>query len=270
MSDLQQMTVQDAKAWYTNWYAPNNATMVVSGDVDATAVYALAEKHFGKIPAKTLPVVKRQEEPPQHGMRRLTVKAPAENPYVALAFKVPTLRDVEKDQEVYALEVLAAVLDGYDNARLNAKLVRTDRVANSVGAGYSSIARGPVLFLLDGTPARGTTTEQLAALLRAEVDRIAKEGVSEQELQRVKTQLIAGQIYKRDSIFGQAMEIGAIEMTGISHVNIDRIIEKLKTVTAPQVQAVARKYFGDDALTIATLVPLPLTEKRAPPAGLRH
>ncbi|MEN3367232.1 MAG: zinc protease [Burkholderiales bacterium] len=270
MSDLQHMTLQDTKTWYERWYAPNNATMVVSGDVDATQVHALAEKHFGKIPAKRLPARKPQDEPQQRGVRRVSVKAPAENPYVALAFKVPTLRDVEKDQDVYALEVLAAVLDGYDNARLNAKLVRTDRVANSVGAGYTSIARGPVLFLLDGTPVRGTTTEQLEQLLRAEVERVAKEGVSEAELQRVKTQLIAGQIYKRDSVFGQAMEIGVIEMTGISHTNIDRIIEKLKTVTAQQVQEVAQKYFGDDALTVATLIPLPLSEKKAPPAGLRH
>ncbi|HYC42637.1 MAG TPA: pitrilysin family protein [Noviherbaspirillum sp.] len=272
MSDLQSMTVQDAKAWYDRWYAPNNAVMVVTGDVDAKQVLALAEKHFGKIPRKPVPVTKPQQEPPQRGIRRVTVKAPAENPYVVLAFKVPALRDVEKDDESHALDVLAAILDGYDNARLNAKLVRTDRVANSAGAGYSNIARGPVLFLLDGTPATGTTTEQLEKLLRAEVERIANEGISEQELKRVKAQLIAGQIYKRDSIFGQAMEIGTLEMSGISHTQIDRIIDKLKEVTAEQVQAVAKKYFGDEALTVATLVPLPITEKKAPaaPKGLRH
>jgi zinc protease len=272
MSDLQNMTVQDAKAWYERWYAPNNAVMVVTGDVDAKQVLALAEKHFGKISRKAVPVTKPQEEPPQRGIRRVTVKAPAENPYVVLAFKVPALRDVEKDDESHALDVLAAILDGYDNARLNAKLVRTDRVANSAGAGYANIARGPVLFLLDGTPAAGTTTEQLAKLLRAEVARIASEGVSEQELKRVKAQLIAGQIYKRDSIFGQAMEIGTMEMAGLSHTKIDRIIDKLKGVTAEQVKTVAQKYFGDDALTVATLVPLPITEKKAPaaPKSLRH
>lgn len=272
MSDLQSMTVEDAKAWYQSWYAPNNATMVVSGDVDPKQVYALAQKYFGKFPQKTLPVTKPQQEPPQRGIKRVTVKAPAENPYVVLAFKVPGLRDVEKDDESHALDVLAAVLDGYDNARLNAKLVRTDKVANSVGAGYSNISRGPVLFLLDGTPAAGTTTEQLEKLLRAEVERIANEGISEEELKRVKAQLIAGQIYKRDSIFGQAMEIGVMEMTGLSHKNIDRIIEKLSAVTAQQVQAVAKKYFGDEQLTVATLIPLPLSEKKVspPPKGLRH
>lgn len=271
MNDLQSMTVDDTKAWYERWYAPNNATLVVTGDVKAEQVRRLAEKHFGKIPRKPAIVRKPQDEPLQRGIRRVVVKAPAENPYVTLGFKVPTLRDVEKDEEVYALNVLAAVLDGYDNARLNAKLVRTDKVANSVGAGYSSIARGPVLFFLDGTPAAGTTTEQLEKMLRAEVERIAKEGVSEQELKRVKTQLIAGQVYKRDSIFGQAMEIGSMEMAGISHKHIDRIIEKLGAVTAQQVQAVAQKYFGDDQLTVATLVPLPLSEKKAgPPPGVRH
>lgn len=270
MSDLQSMTVDDARSWYQRWYAPNNATMVVSGDVDAKQVYQLAEKYFGKIPRKAVPLTRPQTEPLQHGIRRVTVKAPAENPYVVLAFKAPTLRNVEQDMDVHALDVLAAILDGYDNARLSAKLVRTDKVANSVGAGYENIARGPSLFLLDGTPAKGVTTEQLEKLLRAEVERIARDGVSEDELTRVKAQLIASQIYKRDSIFGQAMEIGVMEMSGLSHTQIDRIIDKLKEVTADQVKAVAQKYFSDNTLTVATLVPLPLTEKKAPPAGLRH
>lgn len=266
MDDLQHMTVSDAKAWHDRWYAPNNATMVVAGDVDPAAVRALAQKYFGAIPAKTLPLRKPQDEPPQKGVRRVTVKAPAENPYVVLAFKAPTLRDVEQDHDVYALEVLSAVLDGYDNARLNAQLVRTERVANSVGAGYSGTARGPVLFTLEGEPVAGVSTEQLEQKLRAAVQRIAQDGVSEAELQRVKTQLVAGQIYKRDSIFGQAMEIGSLAMSGIAPQQIDRIIEKLRAVTPQQVQAAAQKYFGDDGLTVATLVPLPLTEKPAPPA----
>jgi zinc protease len=272
MDDLEHMTVEDAKAWHDRWYAPNNAVMVVVGDVEAEHVRALAEKHFGKIKPKKIPVTPPQNEPPQRGAKRVTVKAPAENPYVVLAFKAPTLRDVEKDTDVYALDVLSTILDGYDNARLNAKLVRTERVANSAGAGYSTNARGPTLFLLDGVPAQGVTTEQLEKLLRAEVERIAREGVSEEELKRVKTQLIASQIYKRDSIVGQAMEIGYMEMTGISHTLIDRVIEKVGAVTAQQVQSVAQRYFGDDSMTVATLVPLPLSEKKPspPPPGLKH
>jgi len=262
MDDLKNMTVADAKAWHDAWYVPNNATMVVSGDVDAKQVFKLAEKYFGNYAGRALTRTRPQNEPPQLGIKRVTVKAPAENPYVVLAFKVPALKDVKKDDDAFALDVLAAVLDGYDNARLAAKLVRTDRVANEVGASYSGVARGPVMFLLDGSPAAGNTTEQLEKQLRAEVTRIATDGVSEAELKRVKTQLIAGQVYKRDSVFGQAMEIGAMEMSGLSYKDIDLIIERLRAVTPQQVQAVAQKYFGDDALTVATLMPLPMTDKK--------
>jgi zinc protease len=273
MDDLKNMTAADALAWYERWYAPNNATMVVTGDVDAKQVFVLAEKYFGKIPVKTLPKTKPQNEPQQVGIRRVVVQAPAENPYLVLAYKAPTLRDVEKDDDVHALDVLSAVLDGYDNARLPAKLVRTDRVATSAGSSYDNTSRGPSLFMLMGVPAQGTTTEQLEQHLRDEVTRIAKEGVSASELNRVKRQLIASQVYKRDSIFGQAMEIGGMEMAGISYKLTDRIIEKLAAVTPEQVQAVAKKYFTDDQLTVASLVPLPVDasqKKTLSPAGLRH
>ncbi len=273
MNDLQNMTAADAKAWYDRWYAPNNATIVIAGDVDAKQVLKLAEKHFGKIPPKTLPKVKPQEEPPQRGIKRVTVKAPAENPYLLMGWKVPKLQDVEKDDDPFALEVLAAVLDGYDNARLPAKLVRTERIANSVDAGYDGVSRGPVMFMLSGEPAKGNSVEKLEAALRAEIERIAKDGVSADELRRVKAQLIASQVYKRDSVYGQAMEIGAMEMAGISHKLIDRIIERLSAVTPAQVQAVAQKYFSDEQLTVATLSPLPLTaqaESQPSVPGLRH
>jgi zinc protease len=273
MNDLQNMTAADAQAWYDRWYAPNNATIVIAGDVDAAQVLKLAERYFGAIPPKTLPKAKPQDEPPQRGIKRVTVKAPAENPFLLMGWKVPKLQDVEKDDDPFALEVLSAVLDGYDNARLPAKLVRTERIANSVDAGYSGISRGPVMFMLSGEPTKDTSIDRLEAALRAEIERIAKEGVSADELRRVKAQLIASQVYKRDSVYGQAMEIGAMEMAGIPHTLIDRIIERLSAVTPAQVQAVAQKYFSDDQLTVATLSPLPLTaqaESQPSVPGLRH
>ena len=129
------------------------------------------------------------------------------------------------------------------------------------------------MFTLSGVPAKGTSVAQLEQALRAEVERIAKEGVSADELRRVKAQLIASQIYKRDSVFGQAMEIGVMEMAGLSFRQIYRIIEKLAAVTPAQVQAVAQKYFSDDQLTVATLEPLPVSsqaERKPDVSGLRH
>jgi zinc protease len=273
MNDLQNMTAADALGWYQRWYAPNNATMVIAGDVDTKRVRELAEKYYAGIPAKTLPKSKPQQEPAQTGIKRLVVKAPAENPFLVMAYKMPKLLDVDKDDDVHALDVLAAVLDGYDNARLPARLVRTERIANSVDAGYEPVARGPVMFTLSGVPAQGISVDQLEQALRAEITRIATDGVSAAELKRVKTQLIASQVYKRDSVFGQAMEIGGMEMAGISFRQMDRIIEKLSAVTPEQVQAVAQKYFVDDQLTVATLQPLPVSaqaERKPAPTGLRH
>lgn len=262
MNDLQNMTVDDARNWYERWYAPNNATMVVVGDVDAQTVRNMAEKHFGKIKPKQIIPVRPQIEPEQFGTKRVAVSAPSENPMVVLAYKVPALRNVEKDNDVYALDVLASVLDGYDNARLSASLVRSEKVALSVGTDYSAFSRGPALFILQGIPAKGVTVDELEKRLRREIADIAENGISIQELQRVKMQLVSSQVYKRDSMFGQAMEIGVFEMTGVGQKQIDRIIKKLKDVTPQQVQQVAQKYFSDDALTVATLVPVALSDTK--------
>lgn len=272
MSDLENMTVDDAADFYRRWYAPNNALLVVVGDVKPREVFALVEKYFGPIPARTLPVRKPQNEPVQRGARRVTVKAPAELPYVVMAFHAPPLRDPERDWEPYALDMLAAVLDGNEAARLNRTLVRGERVANSVGASYDGISRGPGLFYLIAIPTRGRTAAEVESALRREMAKIIEEGVTEEELNRVKAQAIAAQVYQRDSMSFQAQQIGSLEMAGIPHRTIDLQLKKLREVTPEQVQEVARKYFRDEALTIVQLAPQPLSTRRpaAPPAGVRH
>lgn len=271
MNDLQHMRVSDAQTWYRRWYAPNNAVVVVCGDVDPAQVKQWAEKYFGGIPARPLPQRRPQTEPAQLGERRISVKAPAENPYVALAFRAPRLKDVAADDDVYALQVLAGVLDGYSDARLARQLIRTKRLANEAGANYDGIGRGPQFFILDGVPAQGHTAAQLEQALRAQIADIAAHGITEAELRRVKAQVVAAQVYKRDSLLGQAMEIGANEMDGISWRELDLMLEKIAQVTPAQVQAVAGKYFSDDRLTVATLVPQPIDaqtlKRRAQGAG---
>ncbi len=263
MDDLEHMTWKDAEDWYKRWYTPNNATLVVVGDVDHQALFRLAEKTYGVIKARPLPTRRIQSEPKQLGIKRLNVKAPAKLPYLAMAWKVPRLESVETDRDPYALQMLAAVLDGHDASRLVRHLVRGQKIAQSAGAGYDPTQRGPAQFFLEGQPAEGHTVAELEAALRKEIQRIQTEGLSEAELARVRTQLVASQIYKRDSMMGQAMEIGALEVIGLSWRDIDRMLERMKSITPDEVQAVARKYFVDDALTVATLDPQPL----APPAG---
>lgn len=271
MNDLENMTHLDAQRWYERWYAPNNAIIVVAGDVVASEVFALADKYFGAIKPKVLPERKPQDEPQQRGIRRVTVKAPAELPSLLMAYRAPMLRDPERDSEPYALEVLAGVLDGNEAARLNSSLVRSQKIAIAAGAGYDSTARGPGLFLVSGVPATGRTVAELEQGLRSELAKIVADGVSDEELKRVKAQVVASQVFQRDSIYFQAMQIGSLEIAGYPHQAIDLMIRKLQAVTAAQVQEVAKKYLIDDSLTIATLDPQPLDRKPAfSPSGLRH
>ena len=272
MDDLEKMRVDDARAFYDRWYAPNNATLVVVGDVTPEEVFKLARQNFGSIQRKRLPDRRITEEPAQLGPQQLTVKAPAELPYVVMAYRAPKLVDPEKDWEPYALEMLAGVLDGNEAARLNRVLVRTDRVASSADASYDGIGRGPGMFYLSATPVQGKTAQEVEQALRREIQRLAKEGVTDEELQRVKSQVVASHVFERDSMFFQARQIGTLTMADLPYTLIDRFVEKLKTVTGEQVQEVARKYLIDDGLTVAYLDPQPLSGKpaAAPPAGVRH
>jgi zinc protease len=282
MSDLEAMTPDDARAFYKRWYTPTNATVVVAGDVQVPQVRAWAEKYYGSLPAHALPARKPREEPVQSGLRRIDFKAPAEQSYVALAFKVPGFVPAALDpakadaasDDALALTVLSAVLAGYDNARLERALTQgDDPVADSAGAYCGMAARGPQLCTLYGVPATGKTAAQVEQALRAQVVRIAAEGVSEAELQRVKNQWVAGEVYKQDSVFNQARILGVHWINGFPLDADERLIARLRAITAAQVKEVAGRYFGDDALTVATLLPQPVDRKRkprTPAAGARH
>lgn len=276
MNDLDNMTPDDARAFYKQWYTPTNAAVVVVGDVDVAQVKRLAEHYYGRLPTHALPARKPRTEPPQAGLRRVQVKAPADQAYVALAFKVPGLRSLDAadpaNQDALALTVLAAVLDGYSGARLDRGLTQgADRVADSAGAGNGLMGRGPQQFVLDGVPAPGKTAAQVEAALREQVARIAREGISAAELERVKTQWVAGEVYKRDSLFFQAREIGTQWVLGLPLDTNEQLLARLRAVTAAQVQAVAARYFGDDQLTVGELLPQPRDPNRPrrslPPGG---
>jgi zinc protease len=268
MSDLDAMTPQDARDFHKQWYVPANAVLVVAGDVDPAQVRRLAQKYYGSIPARAVPVRKPRLEPQQVGIRRVDFKAPAEQAYVALAFKVPQLTSFEAgadNDDALALTVLAAVLDGYSGARLERALTQgSDRVADGVGANNGLWGRGPQLFTLDGVPAPGKTPAQVEAALRLEVAKIAQSGITEAELNRVKTSWIAGEVYKLDSIMSQARELGAYWIQGLPPDSSERLIQRLRSVTAEQVKAVAAKYFGDDQLTVGVLWPQPIDPNRKP------
>lgn len=270
MNDLENMTAADAREWYSNWYAPNNATLVVVGDVKAEEVYKLAKQHFGKLKPKVLPVRKPQVEPEQIGERRVVVKAPAKLPYLLMGYHVPALTNPETDWEPYALEVLAGVLSGNPAARLNQRLVRESKLAIDASAGYDLMSRGrQSVFAMDATPSEGKTVADVEAALIEQIENIKKSGVTTEELERVKAGVIAADVYQRDSMFYQGMQIGTIETIGFSWKILEDYPKKLRAVTPEQVQAVAKKYLLMDNLTIATLDPQPI-DPNAKPQGKPH
>ncbi|MBA4193719.1 MAG: peptidase M16 [Comamonadaceae bacterium] len=266
MSDLDAMTPQDAREFYRRWYVPANAAVVIAGDVEPEQVRALAEKHFGRIEARPVPPRKPRDEVAQTGPRRMEYRAVTEQSLVTLAWKAPRWTggaaeaSRATDRDALALTMLAAVLDGYSGARLDRALVQGQgmagkRVADSASASFGLLGRGPQVFSMTAVPARGVTPEMASAALKAEVARIAREGVRPAELQRVKTQWRASDVYKRDSVFGQAQELGSYWVQGLGLDGGDRLMAALDTITPADVQRVATRYFSDDQLTTGVLVP---------------
>jgi len=277
MEDLDSMQLSDLSAWYQTWYAPNNATLVVAGDVDVQQVKAWAEKYFGVFkPSKIIPPKPRREVP-QMGERRITVKVPAKVPYLLMGYKVPVLKTLINDEknidDIYALEVLAGVLDGGQSSRLTKTLVREKEIASSAGAGYDPYARQQTLFLFDGSPRDGHSVKELESAIKKQITEIQNTAPSTAELDRVKAQVMASSVYEKDSVFYQAMQLGTLETVGVGWQKKDEYLKKIQQVTPQEVQAVAKKYLIDDSLTVAILDPQPInanSPRASRTAGGRH
>ena len=268
MRDIKNITIDDLREWYKKWYAPNNATLVVAGDVDPNDVYGLAYEHFGSLPSGEPIATKQQTEVVQQGTKRITVKRPAELPSIMMAYKTPVIKindkvQIEHDWEPYALEVLAGILDGGNSARIASRLIRRDEVAAAASVSYQIASRLDNLFMLSGTPAQGKSIQELEVAFRNEILNIQTHLVSDEELQRVKAQVISSDIYEKDSIFYQAMIIGVLETIGLSWGLADEYVDRIKAITAEQVMAVAKKYLIDDRLTVADLHPIPIKNNSA-------
>lgn len=273
--DVSGLTVDDLAAWYRQWYAPNNATLVVVGDVDPNEILRLGEKHFGRLKPSDLPKLKPRGEVEQLGIRRMTVRVPAKLPFLVMGYKTPVLKSDAEEWEPYALEVAAGILDGGNSARLQSRLVRGQQIAASAGASYDLYARLPALFMLEGTPVQGKSLEELEKSMLAEVRNLHAQPVAAEELERVKAQVLAGKVFERDSIFYQAMQLGMTETVGLGWQKVDEYVDKINAVTPEQIQKVARKYLVEDRLNIGYLDPLPIPEgQQAPenhaPVGGQH
>ena len=272
MSDLNTMKLEDLSNWYQKWYAPGNATLVVVGDVEPDEVYQLAKKHFGKVPARSFDQPKAIDEAQVNNTLRLKVRLPAKQPYLIMGYKTPAISTAEESWEPYALEVLAAILDGGDSARFSKELIRGDEIAVVADASYGAYSRLPDMLLLDGTPADKYSIDDLENAFLKQIERIKNQPVSEKELERIVTQVVASKVYELDSVFYQAMQIGMLETMGLDWRLLDKHVENIKAVTPDMIQQVAKKYLTEDNLYVAELEPLPIDNSTASVAtsGGRH
>jgi zinc protease len=243
MQDIQDYQLKDLQAWYQQWYAPNNATLVVAGDVEPKAVMALAQQYFGGLKPQPIPVAPTQQ------VRLADVasferKDKTETPTLLIGYPVPSLATAAQPREAYALEVLAEILDGGDSARLPASLVREQSVASSAGAGYSLYDRLSSLFFFEVSPAKGHSLEQAEKALETQIERLKTQPVTDQELARVKAQIEAAKVYEKDSLFYQAMQLGQLETVGLSWRSYQDYVDQVLSVTPQEIMQVAQKYLN--------------------------
>lgn len=262
MEDIARFTLEDLKAYYRTYYNPVNAFLVVVGDFKKEELLSKIEKAFGSYPKGVAPIQDRDKDPPQIGERRIFVKKEAQLPFLVMGYHVPNLREPDS----YVLEVIATILSGGKSSRLYQSLVRDKRLVLSADAGHDILSRDPGLFTLSADLLPGKEVAEVEKALDQEIDRLQREPVGEQELEKVKNQMEASFIFGQDSIFNQARLLAHHEIA-LSWKAIDDYLPSIRKVTPEDIQRVAKKYLVQDNRTVGILIPLPPKEGKPAPSG---
>lgn len=257
MHDLDRMTITDLREWHERWYSPNNATLVIVGDVQPDEIKTLVTRYFGKIPARPLPAVKQPLELAEPGQRSITLYLKTQLPSLMMGFNVPSLASTDKPNEVHALRLISALLDGGNSARLPAQLERQQELVAGASAWYNAFSRGDSLFVLSATPnvQKGKTLAQVETGIWQQLKQLQETAPSAAELARVRAQVLASEVYEQDSITSQATQIGQLESVGLSWRVKDSDLAALEAVTPADIQAAAQKFFTATRLTTAYIHP---------------
>jgi zinc protease len=266
MDDLINLSIEDLRKWYKTWYAPNNAIVVVAGDVVPKNIYHLTQKYFGSIKSRFVPPVKPQNEVLALGVRQVTIKVPAKIPWLALGYNTPVLNTVTKDKkwEPYALLALSSLLTLNNSSRLQKNIVRKKQIAAHVSSHYSPFSRIDTLFIVELTPINAQSILQGQKAIEQEIKSVQTRLVSNKELERIKIAWAAADIFGKDSLFNQAYNIGSLESVGISWKEGEyNMVKQIQAVTPKQIREVALKYLIPQRLTLGMLEPLAIKAPRS-------
>ena len=260
--DIRQFTLEDLKSYYRTYYNPANAFIVVVGDFNKNDLLQKIEKAFGSIPKGKAPDQKRDIDPPQTGERRIFAKREAQLPLIIMGYHIPNLHEPDS----YVLEVIATILSSGKSSRFYHDLVQGKQLVLDADADHSLLSHDPSLFVVSAKPLPGKDVAEVEKELDKEIERLQKDSVSEQELQKAKNQLEASFIFGQDSIFYQAMLLAQHEISA-DWKSIDDYLPSIRKVSAEDIKRVARKYLFPDNRTVAILIPLPPKEGKSEPVS---
>ena len=250
MEDIKRITAAEIRAFYQTYYVPNNAIVVAVGDFKAAQVLTKIKQTFGPIPRAPSPPRVFAVEPPQNGERRTTVTKQAQLPIVYIAFHVPN----HTSDDAAALDLLSTVLASGRASRLYKELVYQRQLALDAGGDYAYMSVDPNLFWFWATPMPGQTPETLEKELLAEIARLAKAPVTDEELRRAKNQVESAFVFQEDSVHRRASLLGRFELIG-GYAMKDAYLAKIRAVTASDLMRVAQAWFAENKKNVGVLLP---------------
>lgn len=260
MKNLQNLQLEDVKKWYRDWYSPNNALLVIVGDVDAEQTVLQVQKYFADIPARKTPPRNDVLEFDRIGYRHMELNFPVKVPNLFMAWNVRSLVTAKNPQDAYALTIIRNILDSGISSRLQDRLVRDKKILTAVSVSYDPYSRGDSLLSISALPVDGKSLSEAEQAIQTEIELLKTELIQPEEVERVTAKYVSNLIYSQDDIAGQARMIGNLEINGLSFRLMDELPKHFETVTPQDIQRVANAYFSRDNLSTLYLSP----ENKAP------
>lgn len=255
--EMRALTRADADAWYQTWYAPNNAILIVAGDITVAELRPLAERYYGVIPARPVPQRVRPQEPPHVAARRVELRDPrVQQPAWSRYWLAPSYTTGAREH-AYPLQVLSEIIGGGASARLYRSLAVDREIATGIGAWYDPDALDHGTFGISASPRQGVEIAALEAAIEAEIQRVLTEGVTDDEVRRALERLRVSAIFDRDSFSTAARVFGGALTTGQTVADVEAWPQRIAAVTTAQVNAAARAVLAQPGTVTAILLPQP-------------
>ena len=255
MKNLQNIQLEDVKKWYRDWYIPNNAILIIVGDVDSENALLQVQKYFGDIPARKIPARNDVLEFDRVGYRHMELNLPVQVPNLFMAWNVRSLVTAKNPQDAYALTIIKNLLDGGISSRLQDRLVRDKKVLTAISVSYDPYSRGDSLLSISALPVDGVSLQEAEKAIQNEIDLLKTELIKPEEVERVTAKFVSNLVYSQDDIAGQTKMIGNLEINGLSFRLMDELPKHFETVTPQDIQRVANIYFSRDNLSTLYLSP---------------